>query len=411
VRITRLTIFLLVAALTAWPARALAAADPPKRFALVIGESKYKVTPLTGASDAQEMAARLTALHFHTVAGNDPSGALVDADASTIKKAIIAMADQIREADHVVFYYSGHGFQLDNNNYLLPVGTDSVHQEKLKTNTEVISLRFVLNALGAADTDKKEAAKIVILDACRTSNFVLDGKPPQERAGWRPGLTKSGAPPPQTLLFFAAENNQVADDNLVAGHSPFTSALMLSILEPGLEIRDLLTRVHQDVQDHTPSRQSPHDEGTADFPKPFFFQEPVFLQAVITNADDHVSVQVNDRVVVEAAINETPQKNPNLYALHSGDNCVTIRVFNQKSYQGNVPPPFGIPEGWSYEVQLLRADGTPIVPPLKDREDVPDAHGPHFGKLFTAVTIVLHVSPDKPEVTPGAPQPFGVPGC
>jgi hydroxyacylglutathione hydrolase len=65
----------------------------------------------------------------------------------------------------VVFYYAGHGAQLDWRNYLLPVDAMVEKQEHMKQ--RCVDLGLLLGQLSAA----KDKTFIVILDACRNNPF------------------------------------------------------------------------------------------------------------------------------------------------------------------------------------------------------------------------------------------------
>lgn len=62
----------------------------------------------------------------------------------------------------VVFYYSGHGIQVNSENYLIPVDAQT---QKPDLN-EMVRLSWVLEKIS------KAALKIIILDACRTNPFL-----------------------------------------------------------------------------------------------------------------------------------------------------------------------------------------------------------------------------------------------
>lgn len=372
-------------------------AEPPsgaKKFALVIGESIYTSDVrqnLTGAKDAEDLAQALRELQFTLVGGNSDSGALVDAKAKDIGDAITTFVSAIREADVVLFYYSGHGFQLDGENYLLPVGNEEIHRSNLAE--QAFSLTHILDVVGAADTLTKRATKIVILDACRNANFLLDGN-----AVTSGHAEIQSATPPLTLVAFAAQAGQVAQDDPVAGHSPFTQALLVNIREPGLEVRTLFDRVHDDVRGHTAPKQSTDAKIPPGFPSPFYFQAPVYVKAFITEADDYVSVQINGDLVMDAA-KGLAQKDPKPYALHSGDNFLTVSVFNEKTFRNSQS--WNQPEGWKYQVEIhdASASDAPLLPILAGHENTPHKDGSRHGKMFVVAKAVLHVDSERPKVS------------
>src|SRR5690606_16016751 len=95
---------------------ALGPASAEKRVALVIGNSAYDNTaPLKNPSnDATDIAETLRALDFEVIDGTDLSK-------REMEKRIRAFADKLVGADVGLFFYAGHGLQVDGRNYLAPV--------------------------------------------------------------------------------------------------------------------------------------------------------------------------------------------------------------------------------------------------------------------------------------------------
>src|SRR5579859_5579063 len=138
----------------------------PKRFALVIGNSNYQSLPVLGnpTKDSAAVAGLLRQLHFTVVYKEDAK--LGDMD---------QLADQLDQqgagADILLFYYAGHGLQVDGENFLAPVDA------QLRISGEV---RYKTVALGVFLEHMEHArarGMIAIIDACRDNPL-----PPEERA-------------------------------------------------------------------------------------------------------------------------------------------------------------------------------------------------------------------------------------
>src|SRR4051812_34902646 len=85
------------------------------RVALVIGNNAYTTTPrLSNAvNDASAIGKELTRLGFKVTQLSDASGReMRSATASFLKSSRNAVT---------VFYYAGHGVQIEGKNYLIPV--------------------------------------------------------------------------------------------------------------------------------------------------------------------------------------------------------------------------------------------------------------------------------------------------
>jgi uncharacterized caspase-like protein len=94
---------------------ALVPAAAEKRVALVMGNSAYQHTaPLKNPSnDATDMAEKLRQLGFDVIEGTDLSK-------DEMEQRIRAFADKLTGADVGLFFYAGHGLQIDGRNFLAP---------------------------------------------------------------------------------------------------------------------------------------------------------------------------------------------------------------------------------------------------------------------------------------------------
>src|SRR5262249_38154711 len=90
-----------------------------KRVALVIGEASYEhVSPLRNpANDASMIADTLRKDGFVVVNGD----ALLNLNKAEFEKAVLDFGSLLKGADVALFYYAGHGIQVDGENYLVPI--------------------------------------------------------------------------------------------------------------------------------------------------------------------------------------------------------------------------------------------------------------------------------------------------
>ncbi len=208
---------------------AFASADPT-RLALVIGNSAYQDSPLINpANDAKAMSGLFTDAGF-TVASH------LDARREEMIGAIQrfgALAKQ-PETKLVVFYYAGHGAQLDWRNYLMPV--DAVVQKQEDMKSRCVDLNLLLGQLSAM----KDKTFVIILDACRNNPFGSDYKPDQK------GLSQFDAPV-GTLLAYATSPGNVAADGTGA-NGLYTENLVRELGRRGTRIEDALKRVRLHVR-------------------------------------------------------------------------------------------------------------------------------------------------------------------
>jgi uncharacterized caspase-like protein len=227
---------------------ALSPAAAANRLALVIGESRYQEAPPleNPANDAHDFAQALKGLGFDVVEA-------VDGSRDALAKAVGDFSDRLPQADLALFYFAGHGLQINGENYLLPVDA------KVKTAADI---RF--GALHLSDIQKEmESAgrtNILILDACRNNPFA-DKLASSGRSLVSRGLARIDASGQGSLIVYSTQPDNVALDG-AGRNSPFTAALLKHMSTPGLEVRQMISRVRGDVLEATGKRQTPWDSSS-----------------------------------------------------------------------------------------------------------------------------------------------------
>ena len=110
------------------------------RVAFVVGNSTYEsVTSLDNPeNDALDISVALEGLGFEVILGSNQSNA--EMRASAARFAIAALT-----ADAALFYYAGHGFQVEGQNYLVP--TDAAIATAGDVADETIPLAEILSAM------------------------------------------------------------------------------------------------------------------------------------------------------------------------------------------------------------------------------------------------------------------------
>ena len=130
------------------------------RTALVIGNASYAYAPLRNpVNDARAIASTLQELGFEVTL-------LEDAEQKEIKRAINKFGKTIRNGGVGLFYFSGHGMQIEGSNYLIPVGAEIESEEDVEL--ESVSINRVLSKMDAA----KNTMNVIILDACRNNPYA-----------------------------------------------------------------------------------------------------------------------------------------------------------------------------------------------------------------------------------------------
>ncbi len=223
------------------------AVNTERRIALVIGNGDYKSSPLRNpVNDAQDMTEALRGLGFDVIHRKN-------ANKRTMVSAINEFGRKLRSADVGLFYYAGHGMQVNGRNYLIPVGS----QVESESDVEFESVD-VGRLLGKME-DAESKINIVILDACRNNPFARSF-----RSGNR-GLAIMTAPTGSFVAFATAPGSVAADGD--GRNGIFTQHLLKHIKTPGLKIEEVLKRTRNDVLQDTAKKQTPWQSSslTGDF--------------------------------------------------------------------------------------------------------------------------------------------------
>ncbi len=205
-----------------------------RRRALVIGNDNYKnVSKLENAvEDAKAMSEALEGLGYKV----DLHANLTE---RAFKRALRTFRADLKGGEEVLFFYAGHGVQLGNSNYLLPIdlGSDSADQVR----DESIELQRVLDDIA----EQKTKFALAVIDACRDNPFKQTGR----AIGGR-GLAPTTAATGQMVMFSAGAGQQALDKLGQTDSSPnglFTRVFLDEMKKPGIPVDKVLRNVRQRV--------------------------------------------------------------------------------------------------------------------------------------------------------------------
>ncbi|HTB05133.1 MAG TPA: caspase family protein [Bradyrhizobium sp.] len=218
------------------------------KLALVLGNAKYEAVPVleNPANDAADLAQALRATGFEVIEQRD-------ATRDVMAKAVRDFSERLHGADVALFFYAGHGLQMNGENYLLPVDARIESAADVRFNT--INLSDIQQEMEGSGR-----ANIIILDACRNNPFAeklaRGGRGVTTRGLGRVDATGEGS-----LIVYSTQPNNVALDGS-GRNSPFTAALLKHVGTQGLEVRQMISRVRGDVLQATDRRQTPWDSSS-----------------------------------------------------------------------------------------------------------------------------------------------------
>ena len=215
-------------------------------MALVVGNDDYAgVSPLENAvNDARAVASALEDVGFAVER-------LENTKKEALETALAAFAGSLRGNDVALFYFAGHGMEVDSVNYLIPTDFDAQN---------AAGVRFdAVSALDVQEMLQGARVAMLVFDACRNNPYrgfrdAGGGLAPMEARG--------------TLIAYAAGAGELAADAAPgADNGLFTSKFVEALGEPDLTASDLFRRVRREVFAASNEEQWPavYDDLLADF--------------------------------------------------------------------------------------------------------------------------------------------------
>lgn len=216
--------------------------DFNRRLALVIGNGNYaQAGKLNNTlNDANAMASVLQELGFEVIK-------IIDGSYEQMKNGIYTFGDRIQDANVSLFYYAGHGLEVDGTNYLVPV--DANIQSALDVKLKAIPLTGIIRTMEFAND---EGLNMLILDACRNNPF-----PTGKRSGGS-GLAQI-QPPSGTLIAYATDPGSVASDGADQANGLYTGELVKQ-LRVSQRIEDIFMNTRNAVEKISTGKQRPWEE-------------------------------------------------------------------------------------------------------------------------------------------------------
>ncbi len=252
-----------------------------KQIALVIGNNAYEGFERlkNPVSDAKLIARTLRDLGFDVVEQ-------VDIDEKTMKRAIQEFGRRIETAgrDTVsLFYYAGHGLQVNGINYLVPIKARI--QRESDVEIEAVDAGLVLRQM----EDAGSRVNLMILDACRNNPL------PRGLRSITRGLANMNAPQGSLIAYSTAPGSVSVDGT--GENSPYTLALAKALTEPGLAAEGVFRQVRVRVLEATQGQQVPWESSS--LTAAFYFRSPPTVAGGGTTPPQEVVKAPVDRPATE----------------------------------------------------------------------------------------------------------------
>ena len=185
------------------------------------GNSNYKYVNIlkNPKNDASDIATILTLLGFKV-------NLFFDLSISEMEKAFREYLIELEEYSTGLFFYAGHGMQIDGENCLVPVDCKVI--DKAGTILSCYKVNDYLRGMEAY----KGKTNICILDACRNNPFAMTVR------GIACGFAPFTVQPKGTIIAFSTSADNTASDGQ-GNNGLYTSALKETLLIPNLKIEEV----------------------------------------------------------------------------------------------------------------------------------------------------------------------------
>jgi uncharacterized caspase-like protein len=215
-----------------------------RRLALIVGNAKYPENPLRNAvHDATDMSNILQKLGFETKL-------LSNATFEQMEDAIDVFSRNLRQGGVGLFYYAGHGVQIDGQNYLIPVDTPFATASRVKYRS------VPANGLLERMADARNELNIIILDACRENILMRESRSVQR------GLAIAQAAQGSLVAYATSPGEVALDGTERERNGVYTKHLLQHITQKGLSVEELFKRVRIGVWEETKGRQIPWESSS-----------------------------------------------------------------------------------------------------------------------------------------------------
>lgn len=236
-----------------------------KGIALIMTNAEYVQQNKLPAckKDGEDVKEALEYLNFDVIFG-------MDLNRADMYDIISRFIDEAKSYSTVLVYYSGHGVQIDGENYFVPIDCEYRNTKSIFKDTQLVGINTITEFM---KTNPRKT-NIMILDACRSSVDFAKGFVGN-------GLTEIEAGNGTLIAFATAPNKVARADSAEGGNSVYTKCLLPNIIRPNIKIEDMFKEVRNDVIEMTQGEQIPWENTSLN--NDFYFN---------TMTDDEINEQI-----------------------------------------------------------------------------------------------------------------------
>lgn len=242
-----------------------------RTLAFVIGNNDYleeRAKLANAVNDATEISKVFERLGYDIISG-------YDCNTEMVCNLLAEYDSKINNYDASIFYFAGHGFQIDGENYLAAIDCPIENANQYICGRNSIRLTEITDIIKKSTT----SVNIIIIDACRVS----------VGRGVSQHFTNVNAPE-GTIIAFSTSPGESASDTGIDGHSIYTGTLLKYIGRERLSVEELFKKVRRTIFNHTNGKQTSweHTSLVGDF----YFNTGQLVHSIALPYDENV---VKDR--------------------------------------------------------------------------------------------------------------------
>ena len=204
------------------------------RVALVIGNAKYsRFSPLANTlNDAQDIARVLKEKNFDIIY-------IADGDLQSMEKGVKTFASKLKKGGVGFFYYAGHGLQVNDSNYLIPI--NSTISNSIDVKYKSLPVNYLIDMMESSHN----RLNIIVLDACRNDPFKRGGG----------GLAQINSAKGMYISFATGPGKVASDGDERNGL--FTKHLLENINRSNITLDEVFNQTRKGVYDDSNGEQLP----------------------------------------------------------------------------------------------------------------------------------------------------------
>lgn len=377
IRTLSFALVLLLATVLVPQALASTGGESGKRVALVVGNQDYVAAERlkNALNDSRAISRALSDLGFEVYEAENLTR-------GNFQEALDDLERAAEGASAVVFYFSGHGFQLGGTNYLVP--TDASLSSRDAIASETMRLDDIVARIQA-----RNRQTLIFLDACRNNPL-----PASVRGSAGDGLaqmeTGSG-----TFVAFATQPGNITRDG-GGDNSPFTSALVEHIHTPGISISDMMIRVRNSVEEATLQTQTPWDQSS--LRSQFYFNPEDEADPTLTDEDRELLMSL------DPALREKFEQRFNIRIVGTADSAAEPEP---QKLVASIQPRFRISGGAEEPADAPDQRAVPVEAAPQREPDGPEDQATQVARTEPAVPVTrLLIVPSAGEQAEAEPDGF-----